>query len=269
MTENKKITIIGGGNLGGSIAKGLTACKTFKEDHITVTNLQLEPIAELAKYGLHLSTDNVKAAENADIIIIAVKPNHVKGVLKEIMPVIENSDALLISVATGVKTWEIEEIVGVRPIIRVMPNTAISIQESFSCITERNASQEQIRIVENIFRELGMTLVIREELMPAATVLGSCGIAFALRFMRAASQGGIEIGFSAQHANKIAAQTLKGAAELILQSGFHPEHEIDKVTTPKGITISGLNEMEFQGFSSSLIKGLMTSYEKIQDLEKD
>ena len=99
--------------------------------------------------------------------------------------------------------------------------------------------------------------------MAAATVLSSCGIAYALRYIRAAMQGGIEIGFGAEMAQFITAQTVKGATELLLQSGHHPEREIDKVTTPMGVTITGLNEMEHKGFSSSLIQGLMASYKKI------
>jgi pyrroline-5-carboxylate reductase len=106
---------------------------------------------------------------------------------------------------------------------------------------------------------------IEEKLMDAATVLGACGTAFAMRYIRANIQGGIEIGFSAATASLIAAQTVKGAAELLLIKKTHPEQEIDKVTTPKGCTIAGLNEMEHQGFSSSLIKGLITSYRKILD----
>ena len=107
------------------------------------------------------------------------------------------------------------------------------------------------------------TKLIEDKLMDAATVLGACGTAYAMRYIRANIQGGIEIGFSSTIAALIAAQTVKGAAELLLQKGTHPEQEIDKVTTPKGCTIAGLNEMEHQGFSSSLIKGIATSYNKI------
>jgi pyrroline-5-carboxylate reductase len=144
-----------------------------------------------------------------------------------------------------------------------MPNTAIAIQESVTCICQRGATTEQIEYVESLFNQLGITIPIEEKLMDAATVLGACGIAYALRFIRAATQGGIEIGFDAKTANLIAAQTVKGAAELLLQGNRHPEEEIDKVTTPKGCTIVGLNEMEHQGFSSSLIRGIGASFNKI------
>ena len=147
-----------------------------------------------------------------------------------------------------------------------MPNTAISIQESMTCIASNNASKNEKRRVTSLFNNLGEVVLIDEELMAAATVLGACGIAYALRFIRAASQGGIEIGFDADVAQLIAAQTVKGAASLLRSSGKHPEREIDKVTTPQGCTIAGLNEMEHQGFSSALIRGLITSHKKIKGI---
>jgi len=119
-------------------------------------------------------------------------------------------------------------------------------------------------MVEDLFSEIGKTQRIEEQLMEAATVLGACGIAFVLRFMRAMVQGGIQIGFDAETASFIVNQTVKGAAQMLIQNGEHPEREIDKVTTPKGCTIEGLNEMEHNGFSSALIKGIVTSFEKIE-----
>ena len=144
-----------------------------------------------------------------------------------------------------------------------MPNTAIAIQESMTCLSFTNAAAAQINFVKKLFSTLGKVSVIDEKLMDAATVLGACGTAYAMRYIRANIQGGIEIGFDAATANIIAAQTVKGAAELLLQKGTHPEQEIDKVTTPKGCTIAGLNEMEHRGFSSSLIKGIAVSFNKI------
>jgi pyrroline-5-carboxylate reductase len=144
-----------------------------------------------------------------------------------------------------------------------MPNTAIAIQESITCISSSNASDTAIKYVEELFSKLGKTANIDEKLMNAATVLGACGTAYAMRYIRANIQGGIEIGFDAKTASLIAAQTVKGAAELLLTTSTHPEQEIDKVTTPKGCTITGLNEMEHQGFSSSIIKGIAASFDKI------
>jgi len=171
---------------------------------------------------------------------------------------------VLVSVVTGISIGSIASIIGKKvPIVRAMPNTAIAIQESMTCLAAHNANDDQLQYVQDIFDQLGKAVKIDEKLMDAATVLGACGTAFAMRYIRANIQGGIEIGFDAATATLIAAQTVKGAAELLLKKGSHPEQEIDKVTTPKGCTIAGLNEMEHQGFSSSLIKGLVASYDKI------
>jgi pyrroline-5-carboxylate reductase len=149
------------------------------------------------------------------------------------------------------------------PLFRAMPNTAIAIQESMTCICSQDASTADIKYVNELFSCVGKVVTIDEKLMDAATILGACGTAYAMRYIRANIQGGIEIGFDAATASLIAAQTVKGAAELLLQKGSHPEQEIDKVTTPKGCTIAGLNEMEHRGFSSSLIRGIVASYNKI------
>jgi pyrroline-5-carboxylate reductase len=149
-------------------------------------------------------------------------------------------------------------------ICRVMPNTAIAINQSMTCISAPQTNEVQKKIITELFSGLGESVFISEELMDSATVLGACGIAFAMRFIRAMVQGGIEIGFDSKTASLIANQTVKGAAELLIQNKLHPEEEIDKVTTPKGFTITGLNEMEHNGFSSSLIKGILTSYRKIE-----
>jgi len=154
-------------------------------------------------------------------------------------------------------------------IIRVMPNTAIAIKESMTCISTDKVESKGLEIAKQIFDSLGKTLVIAEDLMIPATALCACGIAFFLRAIRAASQGGIEIGFHSDEAVLMAAQTAKGAAELLLRSNSHPENEVDKVTTPRGITISGLNEMEHYGFSSAMIKGIVTSADKATKLYKN
>jgi len=261
--NEKRIAIIGGGNLGSSIALGLLKSKQYKPEHITVTRRKIELIAELGKKGLIVHSDNELAIKEADIIIIAVKPKSVDKILTEAKPVL-TKDKIVISVATGIKLAHMTTIIGNEiPLFRAMPNTAISIRESMTCISSSNGSDKQTDEVIDIFNHMGKALKIREELMDAATVLAACGIAFALRFIRAASQGGIEIGFDAATAQMIASQTVLGAAALLIKGGQHPEWEIDKVTTPAGITIAGLNEMEHQGFSSSLIKGVKTSFDKI------
>ena len=260
---NKKIAIIGGGNLGTAIAEGLLKSKFCKPTNITITKRKIITLQKLSDRGVKVTTNNAEAVSNSELVILAVKPYQVADVLNSFKKELTNKH-ILVSVVTGVLIKDIEETVEIRlPVFRAMPNTAIAIQESMTCLSFANASSTQINFVKNLFSTLGKVSMIDEKLMEAATVLGACGTAYAMRYIRANIQGGIEIGFDALTASLIAAQTVKGAAELLLQKGTHPEQEIDKVTTPKGCTIAGLNEMEHQGFSSSLIKGIAASYNKI------
>ena len=261
---NKKIAIIGGGNLGTAIAEGLIQSGFVSPKHILITKRNIHTLHELERKGVLVSDKNEEAVRYADLVILAVKPYQVKDILLALKGEFRKEHQVLVSVVTGVSIEHLTEYLGNgMPIVRAMPNTAIAIQESMTCIAARNVSEEYLQYVMDIFNQLGKAVRIDEKLMDAATVLGACGTAFAMRYIRANIQGGIEIGFDAATANLIAAQTVKGAADLLLKRGSHPEQEIDKVTTPKGCTIAGLNEMEHRGFSSSLIKGLVASYDKI------
>lgn len=261
---NKKIAIIGGGNLGTAIAEGLIQSGFVQPKHILITKRNIQTLHELERKGVLVSDKNEEAVRYADLVILAVKPFQVNDILKGLRDEFREDKQVLVSVVTGISIAHIADCLGKKvPIVRAMPNTAIAIQESMTCIAARDVNEEQLQYVHEIFSQLGKAVRIDEKLMDAATVLGACGTAFAMRYIRANIQGGIEIGFDAATANLIAAQTVKGAAELLLKKGTHPEQEIDKVTTPKGCTIAGLNEMEHQGFSSSLIKGLVASYDKI------
>lgn len=260
---SRKIAVIGGGNLGSAIVEGILQSGFAKAEDITVTKRNIATLAALKDKGVTVIADNNKAVKRADIVILAIKPFQTKDVLEAIVKDL-SSKQILISVVTGIFIKDMQEVIKKKlPIFRAMPNTAIAIRESMTCLSSANASEEQVALVKELFITVGKVAVIEEKLMDAATVLGACGTAYAMRYVRANIQGGIEIGFDAATASLIAAQTVKGAAELLLQKGTHPEQEIDKVTTPKGCTIAGLNEMEHQGFSSSLIKGISTSYEKI------
>lgn len=260
---SKKIAIIGGGNLGTAITEGLLKSKFCKPADITITKRKIETLQKLKERGVKITSDNSEAVRNSELVILAVKPYQVSDVLNSFKKDLL-SKHILVSVVTGVLIADIEEIIQKKiPVFRAMPNTAISIQQSMTCLSYTHAAAAQISFVEKVFSNLGKVTVIDEKLMEAATVLGACGTAYAMRFIRANIQGGIEIGFDVATANLIVEQTVKGAAELLLQKGTHPEQEIDKVTTPKGCTIAGLNEMEHQGFSSSLIKGISVSYQKI------
>lgn len=263
--KNQKIAVIGCGNLGRSIAKGLLNNETFPKGSLTATRRNTDRIADLKEMGANTTSDNCEAVRNSTLILIAVKPYNVGKIINEIKGELVEGKHIIVSLATGLGTEDISEMLDHKfPVFRAMPNIAANISEAITCICAKNASPEQSQKIKMIFDCVGESLLINEELMEAATILGACGIAFVFRFIRAMIQGGIQIGFDANTAKKIVSQTVKGAAEMLQINNDHPESEIDKVTTPKGCTIVGLNEMEHKGFSSALIKGIVTSFEKIE-----
>lgn len=262
--QSKKIAIIGCGNLGLTIAHGLLD-DGFEAANLIATRRNTKSLSELADKGVFVGSNNSEAAKQADVVVLAVKPYNVEPILKEISGSLETGKHTLVCLATGITLAELSSWSGKElPIFRAMPNTAADVNESMTLICDTGASSEQREAMKELFDKIGSTLYIDENLMEAATILGACGIAYVLRFMRAMIQGGIEVGFDAKTATAIVSQTMKGASELIIHNGSHPESEIDKVTTPKGCTITGLNEMEHAGFSSALIKGIVASYKKIE-----
>lgn len=256
------IAILGGGHLGSSLAAGLLRSKQIKPSALHVTRRRIELLDSLKQQGVRVTSDNLEACRQSGVVLLAVKPYQAISLIEEVRPALGGK--ILVSMATGVELQKIEQAAGPGAFVfRAMPNTAVAIQQSMTLISTSVTDEAKRCQVVDLFNVLGKTAFITEDLMAAATVLASCGIAFALRYIRAAMQGGVEIGFDAEMSQFITAQTVQGATGLLLESGQHPEHEIDKVTTPRGITITGLNEMEHQGFSSSLIQGLVASFKKI------
>jgi len=261
------IAILGSGNIGLSLAKGLVKADYVKAGQISLTRRNISKLKDFADQGFAVSTDNAAIVAAADIIVLAVLPQQLNLLMDEIAPVIDIHKHVVISVASGVSCADIRnKLKEGLEVIRAMPNTAIAIGQSMTCVASDNASKEHIDEVTKMFETVGSVIKINEDLMTSATALCACGIAFFLRAIRAASQGGVEIGFHADEALKMAVQTAKGAADLLLQMQSHPEQEIDKVTSPKGCTIAGLNEMEHNGFSSSLIKGIKLAATKAGEL---
>lgn len=266
----KKITIIGSGNIGLSLAKGLVKKSYCTSEQITLTRRNLKLMDEEIAAGFNVSDNNIVAIYEADIVVLAVLPQQLKKVLEEIASSINPEKQLIISVVSGVSCADVRKEIGNNvQVIRAMPNTAIAIGQSMTCIATDNADSENVKEVTTLFETVGAVVSINEDLMTSATALCACGIAFFLRSIRAASQGGVEIGFHAHDALKMAVQTAKGAADLLLLTQAHPESEIDKVTSPKGCTIAGLNEMEHNGFSSAFIKGIKLSALKAGGLYKE
>ena len=263
--ENIKVSIIGCGNIGLSLLQGFLKEGIIPAGNITVTRRNIQELAYLQEKGVRITNDNVAAVKDSRLILIAVKPYNIVEVLEEIKACLDPKQHVLISVTAGTTLTQIQDVIRISmPVFRAMPNISASVGKSVSCICHNNEGRKDVGSVKALFDNLGTTMTIEEELMQSATILGACGIAYVLRFIRAMIQGGIQIGFDAKTASAIVNQTVKGAAELLIERKEHPEFEIDKVTTPKGCTIVGLNEMEHNGFSSSLIKGIVASYEKIE-----
>jgi pyrroline-5-carboxylate reductase len=263
------VGILGAGNIGGAIALGLVSSGLFPANQITLTRRRVEPLEEFKLRGFAVTTDNAEAIRNSDMIVLAVTPQQLNPLLADIRKSLEVRRHMIVSLVSGVTIAEIRRHLAMElTIVRAMPNTAIMLRQSMTCIAAEPGQEIALQLVKEIFDSLGKTLVIDEAHMIPATALCACGIAFFMRAVRAASQGGIEIGFHAEEALQMAAQTALGAASLLLQPGSHPEKEVDKVTTPEGCTISGLNQMEHNGFSSALIKGIVTSARKAEVLYK-
>lgn len=266
INREMKIGIIGAGNMGVALSKGLIAKNYIAANDISLSRRRTEKLSELEALGCFVSKENTEVCKKSDVIIVAVLPQKADEILKEIAPY--TASKTIISIITGISVERISELLSNDAlIVRAMPNTALSVGESMTCIA--SGEQKAVDIAISIFEQLGSTIVINEEKMSSATALCACGTAFFLRAIRAASQGGIEIDFHAEEALKMARQTALGAAKLLIENESHPEDEIDRVTSPKGCTIAGLNHMEHNGFSSAFIKGITTSAEMSKNLYKE
>lgn len=264
-TTNLQIAIIGAGNMGGAIARGLSKGKLIPSKNIRVSDVSEENLNALKAFDseITVSTSNREVLENADIIILAVKPWLVEIVAEEIENKFDYKKQIIVSIAAGVEFSKLTTLFDeASTMFRVIPNTAIDVLQSVSTISSLNAEKEQEQLILDIFSELGKAFLVPESQLNAFMSLSSCGIAYAFRYIRAATEGGVEMGIYPNVAKEVVMQTLRGAIDLLEANSTHPETEIDKVTTPGGITIKGLNEMEACGFSNSVIKGLKASHIK-------
>ena len=249
-----KIAIIGAGNMGGAIAEALLQAGGHE---VTVSNRSEGKLKRFALLGASVTTDNCVAAKDADLVILAVKPWLVEDVLNELVSNVDFTGKTIVSVAAATKGEQLCQWAGEGPqILTAIPNTAIANLASMTFVVPVRAEESTTALVKALFDTMGQTMVIDEAHLPGATALASCGIAYALRYVRAATEGGVQLGFRATEAQDIVAQTLRGAVSLLEKEGAHAETEIDKVTTPGGLTIRGLNAMEEAGFTNAVIQGL-------------
>jgi pyrroline-5-carboxylate reductase len=263
-----KISIIGAGNMGGAIARGLSKGSFFQSSEISVSDVSDNNLNIIREFNSQIKcyTSNRDCIKDADFILIALKPWLVEKVAGEIESLINYDRQIIISIAAGIPIDKLKSFFpgndSLPTLFRVIPNTAIDVLESFNCISSYNASDEQEKMVIDIFNEMGKAMIVPESQLNAFMSLSSCGIAYAFRYIRAAMEGGVEMGIYPNVSKEVVLQTLKGAVALLEKNDSHPEVEIDKVTTPGGITIRGLNEMENRGFTASVINGLKASHLK-------
>ena len=253
-----KITMIGAGAMGGATVEGMIKADYFDNNGIIVSDPCEAVLKKFAEQGIRTTTDNAQAAKEADVVMVVVKPWLVEQVLKGIKESLNPKKQILVVIAAGVKSASIQELLGTQcpPLFLCIPNIAIAQLASMTFLVPVSTEARHTEQVKAIFNAMGSTIITDEQHLAAGTTLASCGIAYAMRYIRAASEGGVELGFKADQAKEIVMQTVLGAVKLLEASGLHPEAAIDLVTTPGGVTIKGLNEMEHAGFTSAVIRGL-------------
>lgn len=254
-----KIAIIGAGEMGGAFAAGLLKSDIFRADDITVANPHENKLERFAQSGASVTTDNKVAIAGADYIVIAVKPKVVKTVIDEIKNDMDYNSQTIINMAASISIAQLSEWLEeggkVPDIVQALPNIGIAERASMTFLSPSRQAEKNLSKVEAIFNSVGNSLVVDESLLSSGTALSGCGIAFIMRFVRAASEAGVELGFKANDAKDVVLQTMLGAVRLLQANGGNPEAEIDKVTTPGGMTIRGLNAMEQAGFTNAVIQG--------------
>ena len=263
-----KFAIIGAGNIGSALAFGLAQSKLVRTEDISISNTHPEKLERIRQREplIRTTTDNRECIEGADVVVLAMKPWRLKEAAEQLKPWLDYDHQIVASMVGGVGLSDLkilfEKDSKVPALYYLIPNTAIAACQSMTFLSSAGATKEQDEALLAVFKELGDAMLVEERLMNAGLVLASCGIAYALRYIRANTQGGVLMGFTPADAQRIVAQTMKGAASLLGKDGSHPESEIDKVTTPAGLTIRGLNAMERNGFTTSIIEGLMASIPK-------
>ena len=270
-----KFAIIGAGNIGGALAFGLAQSKLVRTEDISISNTHPEKLERIKAFdpAIRTTTDNRECIDGADVVVLAMKPWKLKEAAEQLKPWLDYDSQIVASMVGGVGLKDLQDIFRKEPLplgggrvgaslpalYYLIPNTAIAARQSMTFLSSVGATKEQDEALLAVFKELGDAMLVEERLMNAGLVLASCGIAYALRYIRANTQGGVLLGFTPADAQRIVAQTMKGAASLLSTDHSHPEAEIDKVTTPAGLTIRGLNAMERNGFTTAIIEGLMAS----------
>lgn len=247
--------------MGGAVARGLAKSPDAYEVRVSNPSVGKLEAIKAENPDVFVTTSNCECAQGAEVIILGVKPWKVKEVIDEIRSIWSScesgSQPILVSLAAGIDIAELRDMVREGVLIyKAIPNTAVSVGSGVTFVSREFPDEDSDKVVSDIFSTMGLTEIVEERMLDAGMAVASCGMAFMMRMLRAMTEGGVELGLYPATAIRAAAATMRGAAELIEKNGLHPEQEVDKVTTPGGLTIRGLNAMEESGFTGSVIKGL-------------
>ena len=269
MLTNKKICIIGTGNMGQALVSGLVGSGSSKPKNITCTDVREAKLKAIEKeYGVQTATNNLEAVSQAEIIIYAVKPQLMAAVINETAGILDMSK-LIISIAAGVPVAALESCLNKElRLIRVMPNIAAAVKEAATAVAAgKHASKEDVQTAMAIFDSIGKTVFIEENyLMDAITGLSGSGPAYIFLIVEALADAGVKVGLSRQEALFLSAQTVLGAAKMLIETHEHPGQLRDKVTSPGGTAIAGLATLEEGGLRTTLIHAVEVATNRSREL---
>ena len=263
-----RVAVLGAGKMGGILLQAFLKQNLFALDQIHATVGHMEKAVALSvQWGVDVSTDNLAAASEADLILIGVKPFQVPDLIAEIKPAL-TTDKMLVSFAASVKTRAIEEAAGIDiAVVRAMPNTPSALGAGAAGLCRgRFVSAKQMELAQRIFETVGRVVVVDEKHMDAVTGLSASGPAYIYIIIEALAEAGVKVGLPRDVATQLAAQTVFGAGKMVLETGYHPALLKDAVTTPAGCTIDGILELEEGGLRVTLIKAVMRATERAKQL---
>ncbi len=263
-----RVAVLGTGKMGGILLQAFLKQNLFDPEQIHATVAHEERATALSsQWGVAVTTDNVAAARNADLILLGVKPFQVPELMAQIRPVLDATKTI-VSFAASVKTSQIEEAAGMElAVIRAMPNTPSALGAGVAGLCRgRFVSEEKMDLAQRIFATVGRTVIVDEKHMDAVTGLSASGPAFIYIILEALAEAGVKVGLPRDTATLLAAQTTFGAARMVLDTGYHPALLKDAVTTPAGCTIDGILELEDGGLRVTLIKAVMRATQRAKEL---
>lgn len=263
-----RVAVLGTGKMGGILLQAFLKNNLLHPEQIVATVAHPERAVALStQYSVEVSTDNLEAARDADVILLGVKPMQVPALVQEIRPAL-TKDKLLLSFAASVKTSAIEEAASLEvAVIRAMPNTPAMLAAGITALCGgRYVSEAQLAIAQRIFGTVGRTVIVDEKHMDAVTGLSGSGPAFIYIIIEALAEAGVNVGLPRDIATQLAAQTTYGSARMVLETGYHPALLKDAVTTPAGCTVDGILELEEGGLRVTLIKAVKRATQRAREL---